>query len=120
MYVPGRVTSAARCLDPSVLLVVTRSQASQRPGVQVIIFSLSEMQPMTEAMVKNGDGEAEGPNVEAIITAISSFNGHIANATDIANAILFLASSDAAACTGINILVDSGMLTGVGGKVPFT
>ena len=70
--------------------------------------------------MRNGGKESDGPSVEAIITAISSFKDHIANATDIANAILFLASSDAAACTGINILVDTGMLTGVGGKLPFT
>ena len=72
---------------------------------------------MTAALVKAGGG-GEGADVEASLAALSAFKGHVANAADVANAIVFLASSDAAACTGTNILVDTGLLTGIGGKMP--
>lgn len=73
---------------------------------------------MTAAMVRAGGSDGDDVNVEDSLAAVSAFKGHVANATDVANAIVFLASPDAAACTGINILVDTGLLTGIGGKVP--
>jgi len=47
-----------------------------------------------------------------------AFKGHIPNADDVANAIVFLASSQAAAVSGTNLLVDAATLTGVGGRPP--
>ena len=78
------------------------------------------LQPMTAAMVGAGGsaGSSEELDVDASIAAVSAFKGHVASATDVANGIVFLASPDAAACTGINILIDTGLLTGIGGKLP--
>ncbi len=74
---------------------------------------------MTAAMVGTGGGSGSSEeDVDASIAAVSAFKGHVASATDVANAIVFLASPDAAACTGINILIDTGLLTGIGGKLP--
>ena len=47
-----------------------------------------------------------------------AFKGHVPDADDVANAIVFLASTQAAAVSGTNLLVDAATLTGVGGRPP--
>ena len=62
-----------------------------------------------------GDASA---SVEGTISQGYAFKGHVPNADDVANAIVFLASAQAAAVSGINILVDAALLTGIGGRPP--
>lgn len=73
------------------------------------------VQPMTSAIL----GGAPAADVEQQLGELSSFKGHTAAAEDVANAIAFLASSEAAAITGANLLIDTGLLTGIGGKPAF-
>ena len=47
-----------------------------------------------------------------------AFKGQVAGADDVANASVFLASTQAAAISGTNLLVDAATLTGVGGRPP--
>ena len=65
-----------------------------------------------------GASEVSEEALEASLAAVSAFKGHVATVNDVANAIVFLASPEAAACTGINLLVDTGLLTGIGGRTP--
>ena len=57
-------------------------------------------------------------SVESKIAQGYSFRGHTPNADDVANAIVFLASAQAAAISGTNLLVDAAIMTGVGGRPP--
>lgn len=41
---------------------------------------------------------------------------HLATVEDVANAILFLASDQAAAISGSNVLIDGAAMTGIGGE----
>lgn len=72
-------------------------------------------QPMTSAIL----GGAPAADVERQLRELSAFKGHTAAAEDVANAIAFLASGEAAAITGANLLIDTGLLTGIGGKPAF-
>lgn len=74
---------------------------------------------MTQNLLKAGAGpDTPEVDIDAMLASVSAFKGHVANADDVANAIAFLASPDAAACTGINILIDMGLMTGIGGRLP--
>lgn len=76
----------------------------------------SALQPMLSAIM----GGAAPADVSKQLSELSSFKGHVATADDVANAIAFLASGDAAAVTGVNLLLDTGLLTGIGGKPTFS
>jgi enoyl-[acyl-carrier-protein] reductase (NADH) len=65
-------------------------------------------------------GGAAPAEVSQQLSEVSSFRGHSTTAEDVANAIAFLASSEAAAITGVNLLIDTGLLTGIGGKPTFS
>ena len=65
-------------------------------------------------------GGAAPADVSKHLSEVSSFRGHTATAEDVANAIAFLASGEAAAITGVNLLIDTGLLTGIGGKPTFS
>lgn len=64
-------------------------------------------------------GDAAPAEISKQLSEVSSFRGHVATADDVANSIAFLASSEAAAVTGVNLLIDTGLLTGIGGKPAF-
>jgi NAD(P)-dependent dehydrogenase (short-subunit alcohol dehydrogenase family) len=78
--------------------------------------AVDALQPMLSAIM----GGAAPAEVSQQLSEVSSFRGHTASAEDVANAIAFLASSEAAAITGVNLLIDTGLLTGIGGKPTFT
>ena len=63
---------------------------------------------------------APGEDITKSLAQLSSFKGHAGTAEDVANSIAFLASGEAAAITGINILIDTGLMTGIGGKLAMT
>ena len=71
-------------------------------------------QPML-AVFLTGDASA---SVESTVAQSYSFKGHTPNAEDVANAIAFLASAQAAAVSGVNLLVDAAIMTGLGGRPP--
>ena len=71
-------------------------------------------QPMLAAYL-TGDASA---SVESTLAQNYSFKGHTPNAEDVANAIAFLASAQAAAVSGVNLLVDAAIMTGLGGRPP--
>ena len=84
--------------------------------MEASVIDVNALQPMLSAIM----GGAAPADVSKQLSEVSSFRGHTATAEDVANAIAFLASSEAAAITGVNLLIDSGLLTGIGGKPTFS
>ena len=72
------------------------------------------LQPMMAAFLA---GDASASVTEALEQGYA-FKGHVPDADDVANAIVFLASTQAAAVSGTNLLIDAATLTGVGGRPP--
>ena len=83
--------------------------------IDIKLMVPNALQPMLSAIM----GGAATAEMSTQLSEVSSFRGHTATAEDVANAIAFLASSEAAAVTGVNLLIDTGLLTGIGGKPTF-
>lgn len=100
------------------VLAVGEPQLRKRPQQHCrtdLALSSNAVQPMLSTIMC-GAAPAE---ISKQLSEVSSFTGHVATADDVANAIAFLASSEAAAVTGVNLLIDTGLLTGIGGKTTF-
>ena len=73
---------------------------------------------MTAEFLSGGKTGAEGEAaIQRNLDNVTAFKGHTPTATDIANSVAWLCGSGSAACTGMNLIVDGGLMTGVAGRL---
>ncbi|KAK9918659.1 hypothetical protein WJX75_005742 [Coccomyxa subellipsoidea] len=93
-------------------IVAMSSTAGVRGGIRVNCVSPTILDtPMWRKYLK-------GDAAVSVAKNLPSFQAlpHLATVEDVANAILFLASDQAAAISGSNVLIDGAAMTGIGGE----